>query len=93
MNKEQYAPWEVQHGFNNERALRNEESRASEIEIRTRVNPAPALPISVRLMSRSQWRKTQNRKVIAPDSLAKRVVVTSTGHHMHLFSIEQTVER
>ena len=90
MNKEQYAPWEVQHGFNNEHALRNDESRTS--EIKTRVNPTPAFP-STRLLSRSQWRKAQNRKVIVPDSLAKRMVVTSTGHHMHLFSIEQTVER
>ena len=92
MNKEIYAPFEIEHGFNNERALRNDESRASECEIKIRVNPTPAFP-STRLLSRSQWRKAQNRKVIVPDSLAKRVVVTSTGHHMHLFSIEDTVER
>jgi hypothetical protein len=93
MNKEAYAPFEIHNGFASDRFLRNEPSRAGECEIKTRVNPAPALPSSVLLMSRSQWRKTRNRKVIVGDSQAKRVIVTSTGHHLHLFDESQTKER
>ena len=93
MYKEQFAPFEIEHGFASDRFLKGEPSRAGECEIRNRINPAPALPSSVLLMSRSQWRKTRNRKVIVGDSQAKRVIVTSTGHHLHLFDESQTVER
>ena len=45
------------------------------------------------LMSKSQWRKTRNRKVIVGDELAKRAIVTSSGYRLHLFDESQTVER
>jgi hypothetical protein len=56
----------------------------SECEIKTRVNPALALP-NVTLLSRSQWRKTRKRKVIVGDEQAQRVIVTRTGYCLHLF--------
>jgi hypothetical protein len=104
VEKEAYAPFEIQNGYASDRFLRNEPSRAGEYKIRQRNEPSRAgefeiktrvnTPlISVALMSRSQWRKTQNRRVIARDEQAMRVIVTSTGHHLHLFSIEQTRER
>lgn len=104
MQKEAYAPFEIQNGYASDRFLRNEPSRAGEYkirrqnepsrsgecEIKTRVNPA--LP-GVLLLSRSQWRKDRNRKVIVADSQAKRMVMTRTGHHLHLFDESQTKER
>ena len=88
MNKEQYAPWEVQHGFASDRFLRNEASRASECELRPRT-PSPA-PRDPNLLSRTQW-KLCDRKVVVPDGRAKRLVVTKNGHHLYLFDETQTV--
>jgi len=39
--------------------------------------------------SRSQWRGI-DRRVVVGDEEAKRVIVTSTGHRLHLFEITQT---
>jgi len=92
VNKEAYAPFEIEHGFDSDRALRNEESRASEFEIKAKPATAnPPLP-GVTLMSKSQWRKTRHRKVIVSDEQAKRVIVTKTGYHLHLFDESQTVQ-
>ncbi len=87
MNRNSYASWE--RGFDSDRALLNA-SREGEFEIKAPVNsPVP----NVTLMSKSQWRKTRNRKVIVGDEQAKRVIVTSTGYRLHLFDESQTVER
>jgi hypothetical protein len=104
VQKEAYAPFEIQNGFDSDRFLRNEPSREGEYKIKRRNEPSRAgefeiktsvsTPLtSVTLMSRSQWRKTQNRRVIARDEQAMRVIVTGTGHHLHLFNESQTVER
>jgi hypothetical protein len=79
-----YASWEVQHGFNNENALRKDESRASECEIKPH-SERPRL-----LLSHSQW-KARGRRVIHRDSSAARSFITQTGHNLCLFSEEQTV--
>ena len=45
-----------------------------------------------KLLSHSQW-TLYKRKVCVPDSQAKSVVVTKTGHRLSLFGFEQTKEK
>ncbi len=92
MNKEVYAPWEKSHGFANENFLRNEKSRFGEFFIKPRPASASAAPRDPLLFSHTQW-KARNRRVCVPDSQAKNVIVTHTGHRLHLFSFAQTTEK
>jgi hypothetical protein len=85
MRRGEFANWE--RGFDSDRALRNDESRVSECEIKPHSKQPPRL-----LLSHSQW-KARGRRVIHPDSSAARSFVTQTGHNMCLFSEEQTVKR
>jgi hypothetical protein len=87
VQKEVYAPWEIRNGFNSDRFLRNEPSRAGEFEIKRR--PA-ALPRDPNLLSRTQW-KLRDRTVVVSDHYAKSVVATRNGHHLCLFDKTQTV--
>jgi hypothetical protein len=87
-NKEAaYAPWERE--FDSDRALLNA-SREGEFELKAPVNPSLT---NTTLMTKAQWRKNRNRKVIVGDEQAKRVIVTKTGYKLHLFSSDQTKER
>jgi hypothetical protein len=45
------------------------------------------------LFSRSQWRIQHGRRVMVPDSQAKKIVVSrNNGHNLALFSFDQTIE-
>jgi len=86
-NKQAYAPWEIQHGYNSDRFLKNERSRAGECVMRRRAGSSSQR--DVLLLSRSQWQE-RGRKVLAYLD-PKEVRVTRTGHSLHLFSFDQTI--
>jgi hypothetical protein len=82
VEKEAYAPFEIQHGFDSDRFLRNEASRAGEYKIKQR-------SISSRLRSRAQWAE-RGRRVLPNVEPAKVLLDTKNNHHLRLYSIEQT---
>jgi hypothetical protein len=100
MNRGIYSSWEIQHGYNSDHFLKGEASRVGEYEIKrraeTKQQPASSAPapskLEQKLLSHSQW-TVYNRKVCVPDSQAKSVVVTKTGHRLSLFGLEQTKEK
>jgi hypothetical protein len=93
MTHELFAPWEKEHGFDSDRFMKNETSRLGECEIKKRpASSASSSNLEQKLLSHSQW-TVYNRKVCVPDSQAKSVVVTKTGHRLSLFSLEQTKEK
>jgi hypothetical protein len=82
-----FAPWEKQHGFNNDKALRNEKSRFGEFQIRRRAESSSSQR-DVLLLSRSQW--VERGRTVLPDMAAKESRVTRSGYILRLFSFEQT---
>jgi hypothetical protein len=92
-NKQVYASWETQNGYASDRFMKNEASRVGEFEIKARPAPSSASSkLEEKLLSHSQW-TLYKRKVCVPDSQAKSVVVTKTGHRLCLFSFQQTKEK
>jgi hypothetical protein len=87
VRKGEYSPWEKQHGFNDENALRNDESRADECEIKPR--KLRLRNANVVLLSRAQW-ADRGRKVV-DGAVPVKVVVTKRGRPLKIFSLEQTV--
>jgi len=87
MRREVYAPFEIQHGFDSDRALKNEPSRAGEYQIRQR--PASP-PHDTLLRSRAQWAE-RGRRVLSNVEPAK-VLDTKNNHQLRLFSFEQTTD-
>jgi hypothetical protein len=87
VRKGEFASWEKQHGYNNDRFLKSERSRAGEFQIRRRAGSSSQR--DVLLLSRSQWQE-RGRKVLAYLE-PKEVRVTRTGHSLRLFSFDQTI--
>ena len=84
MEKEAYAPFEIQNGYASDRFLKNEPSRAGEYKIKQR-------PISSqRLRSRAQWAE-RGRRLLPNVEPAKVMLDIKNNHHLRLYSIEQTV--
>ena len=88
MRKGEFASWEKQHGYNSDRFLKNERSRAGECVMRRRAGSSSSQR-DVLLLSRSQWQE-RGRKVLAYLD-PKEVRLTRSGHSLHLFSFEQTI--
>jgi hypothetical protein len=83
----EFAPWEKQYGFNNDRVLKNERSRIGEHRIRQRAGSS-AVQRDVLLLSRAQWQE-RGRTVLA-GAAPSRVVETRAGNPLRLFSLQQT---
>jgi hypothetical protein len=83
MNRDIYASWEVQHGFDRDIFLRNEQSRAGEYQIKRR-------PISSQFRSRAQWAE-RGRRVLSDVAPAKVLLDVKNNHQLRLYSFEQTV--
>ena len=85
MEKETYAPFEIQNGYASDRYLRNEPSRAGEYHIRRR-------PISSQreslLNTRAQWAE-RGRRVLP--NVEPATVLNKNNHQLRLYSFEQTV--
>ena len=84
MEKEAYAPFEIQNGFASDRFLRNEPSRVGEYKIKPR-------PISSQFRTRAQWAE-RGRKVLSDVAPAKVLLDTKNNHRLRLYSIEQTTD-
>lgn len=86
MRKDEFAPFEVQHGFNSDNVLRSEVSRYGEFKIRKHRKTVR----DPKLLTRNQWRD-KGREVIVADSEAARVLfIKTTGRNLELYSEEQT---
>ena len=88
MEKEAYAPFEIEHGYASDRFLRQEASRAGEYEIKKR--PASSQH-ETRLRSRAQWAE-RGRRVLPNVAPAKVLLDTKNNHHLRLYSSEQTTD-
>lgn len=84
MNKEVFAPFEMQHGFDSDRFLRNEESRLGEFEIK---HPSSSQEDRL-LRSKTQWE--QCGRVVMDGAQAMKTVVSRSGHNLRLYSEAQT---
>jgi hypothetical protein len=83
VEKEAYAPFEIENGFASDRFLRNERSRAGEYQIKRR-------PVSSYLRSRAQC--AEFGRIVLPNVAPAKVLLdTKNNHQLRLYSIEQTV--
>jgi hypothetical protein len=86
VNKEVYAPFEIENGFDSDRFLKGEPSRAGEYQIR---RPASSQR-EMLLRTREQWAERGRR--VLPNVEPAKVLDTKNNHHLRLFSFEQTTD-
>ena len=81
MEREVFAPWELQYAA---------ELNAAQLKKEEKIVSAPDAKRAVSLLARAGWRK-ELRRVVVPDSEARRVSkYKNTCNTMYLFSEDQT---
>jgi hypothetical protein len=86
VEKEVFAPFEIENGFAHDAFLKGEQSRAGEYQIKRR----PSSQRETHLRTRAQWAERGRR--VLPNVAPAKVLDTKNSHHLRLYSIEQTTD-